>query len=657
MTGLQSGFLTMRARARRWLAPALLALALLGGAMAQGNAPSPATQGETRAIRVLQSVFLDDSAQLDFDAARNQAFQAFNPLSRFDLANKVAWLRLHVERPDHADSASPPGAGALFVHLIPPQLDDVTLYSPSSQAPGSWDQRKLDSSELLGSIRLGEPAQSSDYYFRVIASNEVALTAFVGESDEISKYQRDLDLFATSITTLMFIVLAFMLWRTLRHFSWMSLLISALVPTVLMRYWFGLGYAHTVLGIPLSVGIMLIGPVSIAYIGWTGGIYVILVTTLFRNQQWLRWFWIWPVFQACLLMYAFVDSSTASRLSSVFWRVMPVGMAIALVIAAVREPSALRPWSSKVAFGLLLTAGALTLAISLQSGGISGSTGAELTSSLFMSNMLVRTSHLVLIVAMANWIFETLQANRLLKVTSELQASKESLELESKRLQRQRKFTAMLAHELKNPLTVSHMALSGIESRLGDDGPLMERAASIKQSLQDINAIVERCTEIDGFEQGELPMNTGTFTLNHFMRLIKEANPNERIYVLARGIHEDALLTTDIQYLKIIVNNLLANALKYSPPDSLVELAVRSVMDEGDRRTLELCVSNEVGPAGTPAPDRAFERYYRAEGARSQSGAGLGLWLSQALAHALGSEVAMRTVGAKISFSLTLPYE
>jgi signal transduction histidine kinase len=331
-------------------------------------------------------------------------------------------------------------------------------------------------------------------------------------------------------------------------------------------------------------------------------------------------------------MYAFVDSSTASRLSSVLWRVVPVGMNIALVIAAVREPSVLRPWSSKVAFGLLLTAGALTLAISLQSGGISGSTGAELTSSLFMSNMLVRTSHLVLIVAMANWIFETLQANRLLKVTSELQASKESLELESKRLQRQRKFTAMLAHELKNPLTVSHMALSGIESRLGDDGPLMERAASIKQSLQDINAIVERCTEIDGFEQGELPMNTGTFTLNHFMRLIKEANPNERIYVLA-------------------------NALKYSPPDSLVELAVRSVMDEGDRRTLELCVSNEVGPAGTPAPDRAFERYYRAEGARSQSGAGLGLWLSQALAHALGSEVAMRTVGAKISFSLTLPYE
>ncbi|NBU77102.1 MAG: hypothetical protein EBS30_18125, partial [Planctomycetes bacterium] len=460
-------------------------------------------------------------------------------------------------RADDANGASPPGAGALFVHLIPPQLDDVTLYSPSSQAPGGWDKRKLDSSELLGSIKLGEPAQSCDYYLRVTANNEAALTAFVGVWDEISRYRRDLDLFATSITTLMLIVLAFMLWRTLRHFSWMSVLISALVPTVLIRYWLGLGYAHTVLGIPISVGIMLFGPVGIAYIGWAGGIYVILVTSLFRHQQWLRWFWIWPVFQACLLIYAFVDSGTASRLSSVLWRVVPAGMAIALVIAAVREPAVLRPWASKVAFGVLLLAGALTLTISLQAGGISASTGAELTSSLFISNMLARTAHLVLIVAMANWIFETLQANRLLKVKNELQASQQSLELEGKRLQRQRKFTAMLAHELKNPLAVSHMALSGIESRLGGDSPLLERAASIKQSLQDINAIVERCSEIDGFEQGELPMNTGTFTLNHFMRLIKEANTNERIYVLVRGIHEDAVMTSDIHYLKIIFNNLL----------------------------------------------------------------------------------------------------
>jgi signal transduction histidine kinase len=111
-----------------------------------------------------------------------------------------------------------------------------------------------------------------------------------------------------------------------------------------------------------------------------------------------------------------------------------------------------------------------------------------------------------------------------------------------------------------------------------------------------------------------------------------------------------------MHYLKIIFRNLLTNDLKYSPPDTLIELSVQSVMGERGNKVLIFSVSNEVGEAGTPAPSRAFERFYRSEAARNQSGAGLGLWLSQALAHALGSEVVMQKNGDKISFSLTLPY-
>jgi hypothetical protein len=96
------------------------------------------------------------------------------------------------------------------------------------------------------------------------------------------------------------------------------------------------------------------------------------------------------------------------------------------------------------------------------------------------------------------------------------------------------------------------MALSGIESRLGNSDPMMERAAAIKQSLQDINAIIDRCSEIDGFEQGDLPMSIHSFSLDHFLALLKEANSNERIYFVKRGVHDDATINSDIQYLKII---------------------------------------------------------------------------------------------------------
>jgi signal transduction histidine kinase len=357
-----------------------------------------------------------------------------------------------------------------------------------------------------------------------------------------------------------------------------------------------------------------------------------------------------------MFVYAFIEPAAASRLSMTVWLIGPMVLSVCLIVAAIREPASLCLFSSKVAFLLLLTTCLLLEAVAWKSGGILGSDNIQLTTELFIKNIFARFPQLIVIIVLSSWIFERIRANHLNMLSGELQKSKENLEMESKRLDRQRKFTAMLAHELKNPLAVSHMALSGIESRLGNSDPMMERAAAIKQSLQDINAIIDRCSEIDGFEQGELPMSVGSFSLNHFLALLKEANTNERIYFLKRGVHEDAVMTSDMQYLKIILNNLLTNALKYSPPDTLIEMSVQGVTDAQGLKTIHFCVSNEVGEAGTPAPDRAFERFYRAESARNQSGAGLGLWLSQELAHALGTEVLMQNDHHKISFSLILPY-
>jgi signal transduction histidine kinase len=338
------------------------------------------------------------------------------------------------------------------------------------------------------------------------------------------------------------------------------------------------------------------------------------------------------------------------------WLLGPLVLAPCLIVAAFREPSSLQAFSSKVALGFLLLTCVVLELLAFKLGGAMGSLSNELTTDLFIKNIFTRFPQLLAVVVLSSWIFDRIQANHLQLLSGELQKSKEGLEMESKRLERQRKFTTMLAHELKNPLAVSHMALSGIESRLGNNDPLLERAAAIKQSLQDIDAIIDRCSEIDGFEQGELPMSIGAFSLNHFLALLKEANSNERIYFLKRGLHDDAMLTSDIQYLKIILTNLLTNALKYSPNDTLIELSVQAAVDTQGQKALNFCVSNELGEAGSPDPDRVFERFYRAEAARNQSGAGLGLWLSQELAHALGSKVLMQQGEGKISFSLKLPY-
>ena len=84
-----------------------------------------------------------------------------------------------------------------------------------------------------------------------------------------------------------------------------------------------------------------------------------------------------------------------------------------------------------------------------------------------------------------------------------------------------------------------------------------------------------------------------------------------------------------------------------------MELEVRQ-QSHGRKTQLVLSVANEIGEAGLPDPGRLFERFYRSEAARSQSGAGLGLWLSQSLARALGSVIVWERDENLIRFNLVL---
>ena len=627
---------------------AWLVLTLISGATAQNIEPKVASQGDGQRTQVRQTLWIDESQQQDFESVRAQVFKPFNPFARHKVGNKVVWLRMHIECADAA-------AGPLLLHLIPAHIGDVTLYSPS-QAPAIWNKRVLEPAELISKIKLGVAAQGDDFYLRIALHSSSAIVAFIGGRDEINLHEGKLAVVMTALSTVTLIVFLVFMWRTLRHFTWMSVLICALLVSGQIQLWLTLGYAFTILSLPLEVGAILVTLHLTAVMAIANSIFLLLATEFFAYQRWLRWGWIFPVLQTLLLAQGLFGLGDSFSLNLLLMQAFMPTLAAALIVAAIREPHSLRTFSSKAVLVLLLMCCLLSATVAFKAGGILGSANIELTTELLIKNILVRNFQLLVIVILASWIYERIHTQRVQQLHGELQKSSESLELESKRLDRQRKFTAMLAHELKNPLAVSHMALAGIESRLSGNDPLLERSASIKQSLQEIDAIVDRCSEIDGFEQGDLPMNIGSFSLNHLVAMLKESNANERIYVLIRGVHDDAMLTSDMHYLKIIFSNLLTNALKYSPPDTLIELSVQPVMAEGGNKALMFSVSNEVGEAGTPAPSRAFERFYRAEAARNQSGAGLGLWLSQALAHALGSELVMDNTGDKISFSLKLPY-
>jgi signal transduction histidine kinase len=326
---------------------------------------------------------------------------------------------------------------------------------------------------------------------------------------------------------------------------------------------------------------------------------------------------------------------------------------VSLMMAAVRTPQSLKTWPARIAFLILVLVTGAGLHTALQLQGFSPSAAPLLRADALQNTLLLRALMPIALIGIASWTYERLRSDRFNRMQTNLIDTAASLELESKRLERQRNFTAMLAHELKNPLTASQMALSGIQQRLASDDAAQHRAEKIKNSLQEINAIVDRCAEVDGYEQGQMPMAIHTFTVQQLLDLVQAAQPNERIFTLVRGLPEGATLTSDLHYIKLILTNLLSNALKYSPPDSLVEIqVVRRNNEQGMQ--IDISVTSEVGGAGIPDPSRLFERFYRAESARNQSGAGLGLWLSQSLAGALGTRLTSQAEDNWISFTLAL---
>ncbi len=97
--------------------------------------------------------------------------------------------------------------------------------------------------------------------------------------------------------------------------------------------------------------------------------------------------------------------------------------------------------------------------------------------------------------------------------------------------------------------------------------------------------------------------------------------------------------------------NLVSNALKYSPHDSEVVLALSAVHD-GVRVAV---VDQGSGIAADELP-RLFERFYRTQSGKSQQGLGLGLYIASMIVKAHGARLEVESeVGKGSTFHFTLP--
>lgn len=218
------------------------------------------------------------------------------------------------------------------------------------------------------------------------------------------------------------------------------------------------------------------------------------------------------------------------------------------------------------------------------------------------------------------------------------------------RLDQQSEFVGMLVHEFKTPLYTIQLAATSLSSRRNVASEDSKRFDNIFRAADDMNFIIERCAQVDQIEQGQLPFIPTLVNLDTVLHETRPVLGSERlVFSGPKGLK----LQADYQYLRIILLNLVTNALKYSPPESPVHVDLEPLAIN-ERSLIALKVTNVLGKAGAPDPARVFTRYYRGEGAKHQVGTGLGLWLSQTLALKLGSKLDCVVDGQTIQFVMKL---
>ncbi len=220
-------------------------------------------------------------------------------------------------------------------------------------------------------------------------------------------------------------------------------------------------------------------------------------------------------------------------------------------------------------------------------------------------------------------------------------------------------FLAMLAHELRNPLSAISLAGSLLAARTA--GPSKELDVISRQTTH-LTRLVDDLLDVARITHGKINLASDTVPLNEVARasfetLQHRAYPHLSAFELVLGA-EELYVKGDRQRLEQVIGNLLTNAIKYTPSGGKVTLRVKNEGKHGTGVAVIEVTDNGVGIAKAML-SRVFEPFAQVDTSldRAQGGLGLGLALVNGIVQLHGGSVEARSDGPGLgsSFFVRLP--
>lgn len=235
------------------------------------------------------------------------------------------------------------------------------------------------------------------------------------------------------------------------------------------------------------------------------------------------------------------------------------------------------------------------------------------------------------------------------KIKSALQKEKELNELKTK-------FLSLVSHEFKTPLSgiLTSSVLVGKYKETTQQAKRDKHLKTIEDKVNYLNSILNDFLSIERIDSGKVKYNFTSFMLSKVVNeAIYNANmllkPGQRINY-PKDI-DDYTIYQDEKVLELIMSNLINNAIKYSPPNTRINLEFNI-----DHKNLTFKISDKG--IGIPKNDQKniFERYFRAENALLDHGTGIGLNIVKGHIESLGGNINFTSKENKgTTFTVELP--
>ena len=533
------------------------------------------------------------------------------------------WFRFTVAR-----------AGETWLDIQPPVLDDLRLFEADPQRAGVWLERRAGDTLPFAARELPYrsfvfklrqvDATPHTYYLRLATTSSAVLSARLMTPDDfIATTTTESNLLMASLVLVVALALL-----SINSWAWSR---NSLTPWFVAAL---MAFAAHLLGSSGFLQQYLFPSTPQVSFYWVGAFTFLLISSNYGLYRRL-----FGVGRERPVLYWLYETNC--------W------------LPLLAMPLALMGWQTEILplflnVSVLMTGVGCILAVKLWRRGAPGSVAMLMANLVNLVGLLVFMVHALGLITGGFFIWHSLQfaslgsllalyvamgANYRTLSEERIKAEQDAKREHEERL-RQGQFLAMLSHELRTSLTVMRMAI-------GSQPMSAKTIAKAERAMNSMGEVIDQSVEVEKLADGEVSIELmACDVVNLVEAVVNDSRDPARIQA---RLAEKLTLQTDGRLLRIIISNLVDNALKYGKAGKPVSVDL-AVEGQG----LCLVVGNSIGIAGTPDPLRVFDKYYRAPQAHAFTGSGLGLHIAQALSRLLGGELRYQPTVGRVVFEFRL---